>query len=422
MNTMFFKHAGRALAAMVLAGVCSVSAQAQYIGGDLSLDLDDSGDVFILAADVTLNGRVGGDVDGFAADVSIDADIGGDINIGSADFRQRGRVGGDINIGAADITIEGDVLGDANLGAADIAISGRIHGDLNAGGASVVLGESAFVGGEAEIGGRDVVVRGQIMGETRINGREVHISGEIAGPLDIEARNVYFDEGASVAGPVTVRSQNEPVIAQGVVMPEAVTFTRTDWTDREFGDYGGPKFKFNKVGPPAWAFSSVFAFSAFVLGMLAVLIAPRSVGHIATAFRRRPWVSGLLGLVVLAVSPVLVLTLMVLLMVTIIGIPLGLILIFAYPVVLFLGFAFGGMAVGDLVFNRKGGQAGLGLRALSFFVAIIAIAAFGAIPVLGWVLGALVLCIGLGAWSIAIFSRQSNGAPPAPALAEPAGV
>lgn len=409
MNTMFFKTAKRALAAFFLAGACSVAAQAQYIGGDLSLDLDDSGDVFILAADVTLNGRVGGDVDGFAADVSIDADIGGDINIGSADFRQRGRVGGDINIGAADISIEGDVLGEANLGAADITISGRIHGDLNAGGASVVLRDGSFVGGQAELGGRDVEVRGQIIGDTKITGRDVRISGEISGPLEIEARNVHFEAGARIAGPVAVRSENEPVIGEGVVMPQDITFDRRTWTDREFGDYGGPNFNF-QVGPPGWAFSSVFAFSAFVLGMLAALIAPRSVGRIAMAFRRRPWVSGLLGLVVLAVSPVLVLTLMVLLMITIIGIPLGLILLFAYPVILFLGFAFGGMAIGDLIFNRKGGQAGLGLRALSFFVAVIAIAALGAIPVLGWVLGPLVLCIGLGAWSIAIFSRQSNGA------------
>lgn len=403
-----FEQLGRALAGLVLAGACAATAQAQYIGGDLNLDLDDSGDVFILAADVTLTGRVGGDVDGFAADVTIDADIGGDINMAMADFRQRGRVGGDINVGAADISIAGDVLGEANLGAANINVSGRIQGDLNAGAAAVLLEQSSLVGGDAELGGREVIVRGQIMGETTITGREVRISGEIVGPLEIEARDVHFEPGARIVGPVAIRSENEPVVAEGVVMPEAITIETITWRDREFGDYGGPDFNF-QVGPPAWAFASVFAFSAFVLGMLAALVAPRSVGAIAAAFRRRPVSSGFLGLVVFAVSPILLVTLFVLLLITIIGIPLAFILLFAYPVILFLGFAFGGMAIGDLIFNRKGGQAGLGLRTLSFFVAIVAIAALGAVPVLGWVLGPIVLCIGLGAWSIAIFSRAGNG-------------
>lgn len=407
----FFKTARRAFAALVLAGAAATTAQAQYIGGDLNLEVDDRGDVFILAADVSLRGRVGGDIEGAAADVWIDADVGGDISMASADFRLSGRVGGDVNVGAADINLEGEVLGSANLGAADITLTGRVEGDLNAGGALVTIEESAFVGGDAELGGREVVVRGTIAGEADIVAREVRITGTIQGPVEIRARHIHIEDGARIGGAVTIEGPNEPVIAEGADIPQGWTYEFAEISEREFGDYEGPDFNFS-FGPPAWAFASVFAFSAFVLGMLAALIAPRSVGAVAMAFRGRPWVSGLLGLVVFAISPVLIGTLFVLLLVTIIGIPLAFILVFAYPVILFLGFAFGGMALGDLVFNREGGQAGLGLRTLSFLVAIVAIAALGAIPVLGWLISVIVLCIGLGAWTLAIFTRQQ---PPASA-------
>lgn len=409
MNTIF-KTARRALAALVLAGAGMTAAQAQYIGGDLNLDVDDRGDVFILAADISLRGRVGGDVEGAGADVWIDADVGGDISMAAADFRLTGRVGGDVNVGAADVNLEGEILGNANLGAADITLTGRVEGDFNAGGALVTIEESGHVGGDAELGGREVVVRGTIMGAADISARELRIAGTIEGPVEIRARRVYIDDTARIGGAVTIEGPNEPVIGEGAEIPQGWTYTYAEISDREFGDYEGPNFNF-KIGPPAWAFSSIFAFSAFVLGMLAALIAPRSVGSIAMAFHRRPWVSGLLGLVVLALLPVLVPTLIFLLAVTIIGIPLALIVIFMTPIVLFLGFAFGGMALGDLAFNRTGGQAGLGLRALSFLVAIAAVAAIGAIPFLGWLVAVIVLCIGLGAWSLAIFTRQNR--PPA---------
>lgn len=159
--------------------------------------------------------------------------------------------------------------------------------------------------------------------------------------------------------------------------------------------------------PSPWAVGGVLGASAFMLGFLASVIAPRGVAGVALAFRRRPWVSGFLGLVVLAMSPVLIATLMVLLLITIIGIPLAVLLVLAAPILYFLAFAFGGVVIGDAVLNRSGGRAGLGLRITSLFLAIIAIIALSAIPWLGFVVLPLVLCIGLGAWTLAIFGRES---------------
>ena len=93
--------------------------------------------------------------------------------------------------------------------------------------------------------------------------------------------------------------------------------------------------------------------------------------------------------------------------ITIIGIPLAVLLVLAAPILFFLAFAFGGVVIGDAVMNRKGGQASLGLRIASLFLAIIAIIALSAIPVLGFIILPAVLCIGLGAWTLAIFGRES---------------
>ncbi|PWE17202.1 hypothetical protein DDZ18_05780 [Marinicauda salina] len=399
----------------LLALAAGAGAQAQYLGGDLNLSLDEDDDIRFLAGDVTLDGRVGGDVRGIAGDVSIDADIGGDVSIVGADVTLNGLVGGDVDLAGADLLIGSDVDGDVDAAGANVTFTGRIGGSVEAAGALITLEEGAEIAGDAEFAAREVQLLGRIGGSLEARARDLRIHGEIDGPLEIRARNVTFEDGARISGPIEVRGPNEPEIAEGAEIAGEVTYEFAEWDEHQIGEFEGVNFDLD-FGPPSWAFGGAFAASAFVLGLLASLMAPKSVAAVAMAFRKRPWISGLLGLVVFAVSPVLVLTLAVLLLATVIGIPLALVVLFAFPVILFLAFAFGGVAIGDMIFNRSGERAGLGLRTGSLALVLLALAALGAVPVLGWIVSLVVLCIGFGAWSMAIFSRQL----PEEAASEPA--
>ena len=375
----------------------------QYLGGDLTLNADDSGDVRFLAANVDGSVRAGGDVSGIAADIDLTLSVDGDVELIGADIDLDGEAAADVAVAGADITIDMVIGQDLDAAGADLVIRGRVDGTVNLAGALVSVDADASVGGLAEIAARDVYVDGLLEGGAEIRGREVYINGTINGAVEIRARDVYFGDNAQVAGPIQIFAQNEPNVGQATI--NGLSFTETPWDDDAIEDFSDLDIDIGFL-PSPWAIGGVFAASAFLLGLFVVLLAPRAASRIASNFRQRPWVSGFLGLVVLAVLPLIVLTLFVLLLVTVIGIPLAFLLIFAYPIVMFLAFAYGGMVIGDLALNHSGNDAGLGLRIGSFFAAFVVIAVMSAVPVLGFVIGPIVLCVGLGAWTLAIFQRD----------------
>ncbi|MGY6629159.1 MAG: hypothetical protein ACXIVL_11625 [Oceanicaulis sp.] len=393
------------LAALAAAALLAGPASAQYVGGNLQLDLDERGDVSIAGANVRLTGRVGGSVSAASADFHSSAEIIGDIDLAAANVTLTGPVHGDVSVFAANITFDAPVGGDLAGAGANIAVLNTISGDMDMGGALITVGREGQVMGRAELYGREIIIEGELARGGKLWARDVRVSGTVRGPLEIAGRNVRFTETANITGPVTVRAPNPPQIADGVVVD--LTYVEAPFDDsRRARRAARPDVSLSFM-PSPWAIGGVLGASAFMLGFLASVVAPKGVAAVALAFRRRPWVSGFLGLVVLAMSPVLIATLMVLLAITIIGIPLAVLLVLAAPILFFLAFAFGGVVIGDAVMNRKGGRAGLGLRIASLFLAIIAIIALSAIPVLGFIILPAVLCIGLGAWTLAIFGRES---------------
>ena len=401
------KYMGSLLVAGFVAGLASGAAQAgQYIGGDLNLSLDENDDVLILAADVVGEGRVGGDLTVFAADVRLTVNVDGEVQIVAADIEIDGSIQGEVGIAGADIRIGADIFNDLDAAGADLTLNGTVSGDAALAGATLIITPDAIISGKAEIGARELYMEGRLEQGAEIHARDVVISGTIEGPVEIRARDVVIESSAVLTGPVTIRSPKPPSIAEGAQVGE-LDYQQTDFEDGS--DFDGPNVNIGMEDfgftPSPWAFGGVFTASAFLLGLLVSLASPKGVAGIAGAFRRKPWVSGLLGLVVLAVLPVLTLTLFVLLLATVIGIPLAFLLLFALPIVLFLSYVFGGIVIGDLILNRSGEAASFGLRAGSMFLALLVIGLISVIPVLGWAVSMIVFCIGLGAWTIALFSR-----------------
>ena len=402
------KYMGSLLVAGFLCGAASGAAQAgQYIGGDLNLSLDENDDVLVLAADVVGEGRIDGDLTVFAADVRMNVTVSGEVQIVAADIELDGAIDGEVGLAGADIRVGADIFNDLDAAGADVTLNGTVAGDAALAGATVIITPDAIVSGLTEIGARELYMEGRLEQAADIHARDVVISGTIEGPVEIRARDVIIESSAVLTGPVTIRSPKPPSVAEGAQVGD-LDYQQYDFDDNSDFDHPNVNINIDDFGfaPSPWAFGGVFTASAFLLGLLVSLASPKGVASIASAFRRKPWVSGFLGLVVLAVLPVLTLTLFVLLLATVIGIPLAFLVIFAFPIVLFLSFAFGGIVIGDLIMNRSGEPAGFGLRAGSMLVALLVIGLLSVIPLLGWLICMIVFCIGLGAWTVALFSSK----------------
>ena len=394
-------------AAALLGVVAGAPALAgQYIGGDLNLELDEADDVRIIAADVNASGSVSGDVVVLAADVQFEVSVGQDLTIAAADINMDGEIAGDAELYGAAISVMGDVGGDVEIGGADIVIASRIGGETEIRGALVVIEPEAHLAGGSNIAAREVYAEGRFAGGTELRGAEVHVSGVVDGPLEIYAREVFIDDAAVITGPVTVRSPNPPQIGSGAQIGE-LEHVETRF-DKDELDVDGPNIQFD-LWPGFWAIGALFGSSAFILGLILAVLFPRSLGRMSNRFRARPWVSGGLGLILYATFWLLMLTLAVLLVATVIGILLAPLVILAVPIMYFLAFVFGGVVIGDLVFNRSGGQAGFLLRVGSLAAVMLVITALHVAPPIGILIGLIVNCIGFGAWTLAIFDREQTG-------------
>lgn len=397
------------IAAVGLAAALQAGAAAQYIGGDITLHgIDREDDLVIAAGDVTLSGRIGGDLRGFGGDFTIDAQVGEDVRIVGGSIEFEGTVAGDVEMAAGNIEFNANVGGDVDLAGGFVNIQGRVEGQTAVGAGAIEFGRGFVGAGGVEAGGEEITFHGTSLGPVEFHASEVVIDGRIEGDLETRARELILRDGAVVTGEIRHRGPNPPEIRAGASVSGEVTheFARFDGDWEDFHDLD-LDLDFAPIGPIV---SAGFIASAFLLGILACLIAPRGTARIAREFRERPLVSGIIGLVLFAFSPVIVVTLIVLLIITLIGIPLaGFVAVLYFPL-LFLAYAFGAMAVGDLIFNRRGKPAGLGLRALSMLVVLIAAAAMGVVPLLGVTAGLILMCIGLGAWVRALGKKDPRPA------------
>ena len=393
------------------------AAPAQVIGGEVEID-GSRDDVNFLGGDISVRGEIDGDISAIAGDGRIDAVVRGSVHFFGGDVYVGGRIDEDLEIAGGDIGIDADVGGDVSAAGGDVGVSGTIGGSLSAAGGSVrvdaTVGEDTeLAGGEINISpdsvfGADLKVAagegelaGTVAGDAELEGREITISGVFTGDVDVRAEEVYVLDSARIDGTLSVRGPTQPVIAAGAQIGEneyayeAFNFGAKHWDDIDI-DIDGP---WELIGAPFAFLAFAIPGSALLLGFLAVLMTPTGVSRIARTFRRKPLVSGLLGFISFALSPIALIVLTVLLAITVIGailIPFVWLLLTPF---LLLCLALGAIAVGDLVFNRTPeAPLGLGMRLLSLLVVLAVSVALGAIPLLGAVIGLILVFIGLGAW------------------------
>ncbi|MBO6766500.1 hypothetical protein [Maricaulis sp.] len=427
---MSIKHTIMALGLAITA--MTGAAGAQVIGGEVEID-GSGNDVVFLGGDMTVRGNVQGDISAIAGDGRIDADVTGSIHFFGGDVYIRGSVGEDIEIAGGDVEVDANVAGDVSAAGGDVRIGGTIGGELAAAGGNVeieatvgdmvqlaggyvgVHSDAVFADG-LEVAGGEIEIAGTVRGDVDIEGSEVTLSGLIDGDVEILAEEVYILDSARVTGEISVRGPSQPVVASGAQIGtvdyeyEPFNFGAKHWDDIDI-DIDGP---WEIIGAPFEFLGLAVPGAALLLGALAVLMTPRGTARVARTFRRKPLVSGFLGFISFALSPVFLIIMTVLLAITVIGALLIPIMLVLYLPFLLLCLALGALAVGDLVLNRKPEQPlGMGMRLLSLMLVLAVSAALGAVPVLGALVGLLLMLIGLGAWLMSLGRENGQTAPAA---------
>ncbi|MBU1165147.1 FapA family protein [Patescibacteria group bacterium] len=342
-------------------------------------------DNFYLAEDEVLDGNLIKTV----GTATIDGAVNGDVIVLGGTITISGPVAGDVFVIGGNIKVKGDVMGSVRVAGGDVVISGYVERNVNAAGGTLELSDSAEVGWDLIAAGGNVVVNGKVNGNINIAGGNIIFTNEVGKDLDI---NLGADgyatlrSGTKVGGDFNYLAAtldqvdiNENVEVAGETKHKTVTSARV-----KAAPAFGAIYFFGKL---------VSLFGMFIVGLVLISLAPKVVTQVSVQMTKAPGRSLGWGLIYLILTPIVIL----LLIITIIGIPLGMILIPMYFIAIYLSGIFVGVTVGLLLVNwlTKGKYKKTMIWPMILGLVICDIVF--SIPIIGWILAILAVMWAMGA-------------------------
>ena len=245
-----------------------------------------------------------------------------------------------------------------------------------------------------------VIFDGPALIEGVVDGAVVALNGDIrvaaTGVVEeaVVAMNgtAVVEDGARVGGDVV--SSSSPQVAPGATVE---------------GETRTVRFTLRALGIVFWiAWWLAVTLSVLVLGLLLLALAPRAMAAALAVARTEIGPAIAWGAAVAIGLPVV----SVLVMISVVGIPLGLLGLLSLALVFTLGYVVAALAVGRLMVKEPAS------RYLAFLAGLVVLRLVGLVPFVGGLVTFVALAYGLG--SLALAGRRAARGQPAPVVAEPA--
>lgn len=323
------------------------------------------GDYFAAGERVTIAGTVNGDAYVAGGNVIVEGTVSGDLIAAGGTVNIRGKVTQDIRVAGGQVSVSGDVGGNVTLvgGSLEVTDSAKIAGSLVSAGGN--LSVFAPVGKGATIGAGSATIGNLINGDVTAG------VGELA-----------LTPNAKVSGDLNYWSDKDANIQQGAEVSGKTTHSFPPKKERD---------ESRKALGGFLGFFKIASFLAAVLiGAILIKLAPQFTKITADAVLKKPAVSLGVGLLALIVTPIAVLIAAI----TVIGIPIAMILLVLFLITMYLAKIFVSIAIGKKIIEMINQKAG---DYVVFILGLLVYTILTLIPVIGVIVGILVLLAGVGA-------------------------
>ena len=245
--------------------------------------------------------------------------IAGDLIGGAGNIDIRAEVGGDLLLGGGQINVSSPVQGDVRVAGGNILIAAPIAGDLIVTGGNVVVTSTANIGGELIVAGGSLTLDATVAKNARIGVGSLVLNGTILGNAFVDIDTFKNPSGSGVfEGNLTYSSKAQ--------IPELEAIARGEKTWNQYSsswDHAeGKKMLFGIVS----IYVVLKMIGYFLLSLFLVLYFPKFFRETADILTAHPGKSFLFGILLVVTMPVIALVLMI----TVVGIPLGLLAIILY--------------------------------------------------------------------------------------------
>jgi hypothetical protein len=343
---------------------------------------------------------VEGDFVGFGGRVIVDQFVKGDALLAGGSVRVQAPIGDDLRVAGGEVTLES-----------------AIGGELFATAGSILVDKAARIATASTLYAGDVTIAGTLDGPLKVSAKKILINGTVNGDARLRAEQIELGPTAVINGALSYTVSGElkrdaAAIVGGAITREPGKLRNWDWDDEH--ERGWDR---HMGGRNPARLGSVFGYFALLAcSTIFLLVFPNYSERASARIVASPWSVIGMGVVSVLGFPVLAL----LLLVTILGIPLGLLVLGMIPVLLLMGYV-----VGILFLSRRAQSVILKGKPVSFamnigFLALmlLLVMLLSRIPFVGFLAVLVLTLAGTGACVSELLTKNRSGSnPPPPALA-----
>jgi len=267
--------------------------------------------------------------------VDVGGKVDGDLFCAGQNVTISGTIDGDVICAGQDITISGIVNGDVRVVGQTVTISAKVSNNLTVGAQDFVLDSAGNIGGDITGGVSSMTINGRVGRDMVLGAQDAVINGTVGRNIKSQVQTLSLGSSAKVGGSVEYTSTKQLDKASGSVVGGSIT--RHQPTKHKHAAWFGVGFR-------------IYTFFAFLIAALVlVLLFPSLYHESAKRTFVAPGRTLLLGIAATLFTPVVIGVLMV----GLVGIPLGVILLLSWIVALLASGSFFSFLVGRLVWKNQ---------------------------------------------------------------------
>ncbi|MFC1630168.1 hypothetical protein ACFL06_01375 [Patescibacteria group bacterium] len=319
--------------------------------------------------------------------IDFDGQAQKDVIVAGGTITISGPVEGDVIAAGGTVKIKGEVKGNVRVTGGIIEIDSKVGKNVNVFGGTVVIGPDAEIGWDVLMGSGTVEIRGKVGGNIKGGASSIIIANEVGGDVDLklssEDGQLILYPQAVIQGDLTYTAPETAEVKEGAIITGETLYKPTVPPVTPLKEGFGISYLVGKI---------LGLLSLLVVGLVIILLARRKSREIGERMLDKPLVSFGWGLVYFIITPIV----LVLVAITVIGIPIALIVFVSYIIALYLTKVFIGIALGQKVLRWWSKKQEVSLI-WALVLGVVLFSILTSLPTIGWIIGFVGICWALGA-------------------------
>ncbi len=332
------------------------------------------GDYFAAGQRNEISGTVNGDV--YAA--------GGQVNFD-------GKINGDFLVAGGQVTIDGEVNGDVRVAGGTVTISNKVSHNLTVLGGNVEVTSSGSIGASIVGAAGNLNLNGPVAANIRVGSGNLAINSKVGGNVDAAVGQLRLGSKADIGGNFTYWSRDKVSMAEGakvsgkVTQKEPIAVAKTSAISLPSAGQIADTLK------GFFLFVRILDFLTLLLaGVLLIWLAPALDDRVQATIKKEHWLSLGIGLAGWILIPIVAIAFLI----TLIGIPVGLIIGVWYAIVLYFARIFAIIWLGKFIVDSFKWNFG---RYGTFFFGLVIFWLLSLLGVVGILVNVVAFLFGFGA-------------------------